>query len=89
MRTRKQFLYYVDEDLSKSSMKLTEDIGEVSQHKKELISVWAEVVTTKIARRVVVAAGDLATRLTDLAIFVNTKVTEKSPCWANNIFIVY
>lgn len=85
------------DDLSKSSMRPKKDIGEASLYKKELISVWAGGVTTKIGRRVAVlrfkqaaaATGDLNPRLTDLAIFVNTKVMGKSPCRVNNIFIVY
>lgn len=84
------------DDLSKSSMRPKQDIGEASRHKKELISVWAMGLRLKSEEggrfkqaAAAAATGDLAPRLTDLAIFVNTEVMGKSPCRANNIFIVY
>lgn len=86
-------------------MRPKQDIGEASRHKKELISVWARGLGPKLVGKAggvgatavlrfkqaaaAAATGDLAPRLTDLAIFVNTEVMGKSPCRANNIFIVY
>lgn len=48
MRASRGDPHIVKDDLSKSSMRPKQDIGEASRHKKELISVWGHGVTTKI-----------------------------------------